>query len=222
MKNPILEQLYIHLPILDEDYRGIYKISNIINNRIYIGKSENIANRWKTHIRELVRHSHITGDLQHDYDLYGITAFKFEILEVVPEFTPLEYIEYLYMFDFEEQGYDLYNTVNTKDTIKFKIMERFLNKNLNFAYQHRFPDCCMTNPLAFDFVIFDKQTNCVKKVILLKPRQFTYANRQDLVDKFNKSFEIKIEYCKNNNIKCNVIHYDPFTEENIQLEKLEL
>ena len=30
---------------------GIYKIVNILNNKIYIGKSSDIEKRWKEHIR---------------------------------------------------------------------------------------------------------------------------------------------------------------------------
>lgn len=30
---------------------GIYKITNLINNKIYIGQSVNIEARWKGHIR---------------------------------------------------------------------------------------------------------------------------------------------------------------------------
>lgn len=28
---------------------GIYKITNLINNKIYIGQSTNIQNRWEEH-----------------------------------------------------------------------------------------------------------------------------------------------------------------------------
>ena len=32
---------------------GIYKIENIINNKVYIGSSNNIERRWKEHKRLL-------------------------------------------------------------------------------------------------------------------------------------------------------------------------
>lgn len=38
--------------------RGIYKITNTINGKVYIGKSENIRHRWKQHICELNKNEH--------------------------------------------------------------------------------------------------------------------------------------------------------------------
>lgn len=57
---------------------GIYKISNIINGKVYVGQSLDIKNRWKGHI----------GAINHDNCLYrafrkyGIENFTFEILEL--------------------------------------------------------------------------------------------------------------------------------------------
>lgn len=68
---------------------GIYKITNKINNKIYIGKSINIKERWITHIRE----SNISNE-QWDSNYrgvktpfhsairkYGTENFTFEVLE---------------------------------------------------------------------------------------------------------------------------------------------
>ena len=58
----------------------IYKITNQINNKIYIGKTINIEKRWKRHIY-LAR----TGFKRHLYDAmrkYGINNFIIEIIEV--------------------------------------------------------------------------------------------------------------------------------------------
>ena len=59
---------------------GIYKITNQINGKVYIGQSINIEHRWKEHIQE-AKH----GDKKYKIYLalrkYGIENFKFEILE---------------------------------------------------------------------------------------------------------------------------------------------
>ena len=60
---------------------GVYKITNIKNGKIYIGSSQNINQRWNTHIRELNKNIHANIFLQKDWTLYGKDCFKFEIVE---------------------------------------------------------------------------------------------------------------------------------------------
>lgn len=61
---------------------GIYKISNKFNERVYIGKSKDIMQRWSTHERALLKGTHHSAKLQEDFDLYGgIEAFDFSVLE---------------------------------------------------------------------------------------------------------------------------------------------
>ena len=60
---------------------GIYKITNLINSKVYIGQSNDIERRFKQHksINEQKRHSHLP--LYQAFNKYGIQNFKFEILE---------------------------------------------------------------------------------------------------------------------------------------------
>ena len=61
---------------------GIYKITNLINGKIYIGQSVDINKRWRQH----KRNSQIKG---HEYDKYlyrafrkyGLENFSFEVIE---------------------------------------------------------------------------------------------------------------------------------------------
>lgn len=62
---------------------GIYKVTNLINNKVYIGQSDNIAQRWRIH------RSHSLNNCGQDYNCvfykairkYGLENFKFEIIE---------------------------------------------------------------------------------------------------------------------------------------------
>ena len=60
---------------------GIYKITCKINNRIYIGSSKNIMQRWKEHKQKLNKNIHDNMFLQRDWNRYGEDNFIFEILE---------------------------------------------------------------------------------------------------------------------------------------------
>lgn len=62
---------------------GIYKITNIVNSRVYVGQSCSIENRVAAHKRYLVRGVHENQKLQRAWDKYGPGAFQFEVLEPV-------------------------------------------------------------------------------------------------------------------------------------------
>lgn len=56
---------------------GIYKITNKINNKCYIGQSKDIIKRWKTEYKWHKLNSH----LQSAFNKYGLENFDFEIIE---------------------------------------------------------------------------------------------------------------------------------------------
>ncbi len=59
---------------------GIYKITNLVNNKVYIGSSKNIENRFYNHKIKLKKNKHINKHLQSAFNKYSIINFKFEIL----------------------------------------------------------------------------------------------------------------------------------------------
>jgi group I intron endonuclease len=60
---------------------GIYIIKNIINNKIYIGSSKNIENRFRKHLSALKGGRHINKHLQAAFIKYGEENFSFNILK---------------------------------------------------------------------------------------------------------------------------------------------
>jgi len=68
---------------MEINFAGIYKITNIINNKIYIGSTNCLLRRKKEHFRHLKSNYHYNRKLQNAFNKYGIENFKFEILEEV-------------------------------------------------------------------------------------------------------------------------------------------
>lgn len=64
---------------------GIYKITNVINNKFYIGSAFNLNQRFNRHKRELTLNIHSNKKLQNSVNKYGIKNFKFEILANCPK-----------------------------------------------------------------------------------------------------------------------------------------
>ncbi|HKM01179.1 MAG TPA: GIY-YIG nuclease family protein [Sedimentibacter sp.] len=94
---------------------GIYKITNVKNNRVYIGESMNIQRRWKEHIDKLNCNQHANYLLQNDFNTFGLDDFKFEVLQyyksdsVALTKTRLLMFEHKYIKKYEKDGYELYN-----------------------------------------------------------------------------------------------------------------
>lgn len=60
---------------------GIYKITNKINNKAYVGQSIDIYTRWTTHINLLNTNKHHNEYLQNEWNIFGEENFYFNILE---------------------------------------------------------------------------------------------------------------------------------------------
>lgn len=64
---------------------GIYKITNLINNKIYVGSTKFFNIRKTEHYSRLRLNSHCNIKLQRSFNKYGEQNFKFEILETCIE-----------------------------------------------------------------------------------------------------------------------------------------
>ena len=62
-------------------YMGVYKITNTVNGKIFIGSSPNLKNRWTTIKWQLDMGMHVNTGLQQDWNELGEGAFVYEILE---------------------------------------------------------------------------------------------------------------------------------------------
>lgn len=91
---------------------GIYKITNLINGKVYIGKSTNIEKRWKEHLRGPRKNISKMNILYKAFNKYGMINFQFEVLKEcsTEELNELEvqYIKEYHSCIFDEQcaGYN--------------------------------------------------------------------------------------------------------------------
>lgn len=82
---------------------GVYKITNLVNGKVYIGASKDIERRWREHKRR------VSSPIHSDLEALGVENFKFETLLECPE-TMLAQWERdmicLYDSDNPERGYN--------------------------------------------------------------------------------------------------------------------
>ena len=62
-------------------FAGICTITNLINNKMYVGYSNNCSKRKHNHFKSLMSNTHWNLRLQNAYNKYGKENFVFEILE---------------------------------------------------------------------------------------------------------------------------------------------
>lgn len=68
------------LNVADKYHTGIYKITNKVNGKCYVGKSVDVNRRLKQHYYELVKNEHYNYLLQHDFKIFGELAFDVTLL----------------------------------------------------------------------------------------------------------------------------------------------
>jgi group I intron endonuclease len=111
---------------------GIYQIKNKINNKKYIGKSNNITLRWSLHIGNLFNNEHPNTELQKDFNTMGIEVFEFSILELSD--NNLINLEQKYINDIDlNYDYNMYNATKERpkdlDTFIKYVNDKWLIKD---------------------------------------------------------------------------------------------
>lgn len=116
---------------------GIYKITNLVNGKFYIGQSINIENRWKKHkqISNQENSPCYNYPLYRSIRKYGIDNFSFEIIEIC-EKKDLNDREIYWIYTLNSTnkniGYNICNGGNFSYPIKlsFEIVDLIINEIL--------------------------------------------------------------------------------------------
>lgn len=76
---------------------GVYKIVNIIDGKVYIGGTRHLCRRKGGHFWMLKRGIHHAGRLQEAYDIYGRSAFRFEVIQTLGSESDIKKVEQKYI-----------------------------------------------------------------------------------------------------------------------------
>ena len=114
---------------------GIYKITNKLNGRIYIGSAKEFKERWKQHSYSLRNQKHSNKFLQADFNKCGEEAFIFEVVEITDGKTKEErlLVEEVYIKQYYDKGDKCYNLCDraiSRENIKSKNQRQ--HKNMIF------------------------------------------------------------------------------------------
>ena len=130
----------------DEDLKdkyGIYQIRNLINDKIYIGSTENLLIRKKHHFYTLKKLIHRNNKLQNSYNKYGEQNFIFEIIEFVEDKNKLLEIEQYWInkLNIVEKGYNIQpiaGKIHITDEIRKKMSGKIpWNKGKKLTEEHK-------------------------------------------------------------------------------------
>ncbi len=112
---------------------GIYKITNTINDKCYIGQSKDIKARWAKHLSAYK--SSPDWELYRAFKKYGISAFKFEIIEECSiEALNEREIYWIAQYDSFNNGYNMTlggeacNGTNDKAVYQYDLSGRFIKE----------------------------------------------------------------------------------------------
>lgn len=110
----------------------IYKISNSINQKVYIGKSKNVENRWKQHKGMVGKKTHPLYDSMMKY---GVDNFEIQIIDSGDN-KSIDYLEKKWILEYDsvKNGYNLTeggcggDTFGSRDTLSQDITREKLKK----------------------------------------------------------------------------------------------
>lgn len=105
---PSLEELFKRVLGENRDKGGIYKITNINNEKIYIGKTTNFLSRWRTHAKRGCGIERIKGRLYDAMFEEGLENFTWEIVELCSKEQQTEKEKYwINFYKTIEYGYNM-------------------------------------------------------------------------------------------------------------------
>lgn len=161
---------------------GIYSITNLINNKKYIGSAINIYERLTQHYNELNKQKHFNKHLQQSWLKYGEDNFIFRIVEVCIN------IEYSDLLKKEDEYIKKYNTLDSNVGYNKRLNSEFPILNRDSILKRE----AKVNKKKIKIMLFNSNTgefykefNSVKEASLFLNNSTTNISR--VIDKISRS-----------------------------------
>jgi group I intron endonuclease len=118
--------------LTESNESGIYKIKNLVNEKVYIGSAKCFKNRKREHLKLLRHNKHYNFHLQSSWNKYGESNFEFQIVQTVDDLNLLAKTETYWIRFFDSanknKGYNLvptgFNMLGYKHTEESKSKMR--------------------------------------------------------------------------------------------------
>ena len=129
---------------------GVYKITNKVNGKFYVGSSKDVEKRWKQHQDALDDGEHKNTHLQNAWNKYKSHNFAFEVMEECEPEIQFEKEQYYLntLNPFDERGYNIVRQISKEYysdnymTNKCKICGKEYN---TFSNLSKYCDNCKIN-----------------------------------------------------------------------------
>lgn len=144
---------------------GIYKFTNIITGKIYIGSSQNLQKRFFTHLNLLNNNKHHSKHFQNSWNKYGEDNFSYEIIEFVEDLQDLLKREQYYL-DKLLFAQDYINKINSKFIeLSYNINPSSSNRLGTIQSLESIQKSILNNPNRKEILQYDFSGNFIKEWI---------------------------------------------------------
>lgn len=163
---------------------GIYKIICTINNKFYIGSSNNCNKRFKRHLNELNKKNHTNIHLQRCYNLYGESCFKLEIIENIEDKNAdLLLIEQIWLNKYYDGGKQCFN-INNLATKPPKAI---------FGWKHSDETKAYLSEIHLGKKLSEEHKKNISKSTINKSKKPCSIEHKEKISKSNQGKKISIE-----------------------------
>lgn len=166
---------------------SIYKITNVINGKSYIGKTlSSIENRWKEHCSDSKKRKNEKRPLYSAMNKYGIENFKIEQIEecsdnIVDE-REVYWIEYYQTF---KQGYNATKGGDGKHYLDYDLICEVYNQTQNMKETAQICGC---HPDSVNNILMKRKIQKTTTQEIIRKRDSKMINQYDLADSYLRTF----------------------------------